>query len=237
MHAMIELHLDILRDLAAWEPRERVANELQARLLAVASLARLKHIAKAVNALAPLGLPAEVAALGRIVCEAALHLQWIAADPEKQEERAALWIDHVTLKGAATARRWKELGVPDRKAGYESVEQAEREVRARRGLPDTRMLGLTIKGAAEETGPGAVEFYDLYYRTLCLSAHADPTSALAALGNTTDGDMVRALAWTNASCISMVEASAQVLGRASDFAAVRDSAMTRMNVNPASVPD
>lgn len=150
-------------------------------------MARSANALQAAQAVSILGLEDEVAALGRVICEAGIQLSWIrrtnGLDNSAQvaTQRAQDLLDANNIEAERNARLWaaQEFG---------SIEAAKALAARLEGIARRRREGQlparptpTLADQAVAAGPDVAAGYDLWFRTLCDAAHASVWASASAL--------------------------------------------------------
>lgn len=136
-------------------------------------------------ALAEKGLGYDAGAVARVLIESTNKLSWVG----KNESRAQVSVDETVFDHEDMTRRWKALGIPVssdterlviEQAGlarsrYSQVLKSKKGFRnsGRRPdeLPKLREMVRCVQSGDHPLDPD--EFYDLHYKSLCISAHPD----------------------------------------------------------------
>lgn len=187
-------------------------------------MARTADGLRAIRATSELGLPHELGAIGRIICEAGLQLAWILQTngtdntPEIVAARTQDLLDAANIDLEPTVREWARFGLTTQLAAAEIADRVAR-IRARRERDAQHAVPQNIPynqaGAA-----GLAEAYALYYRTLCLSAHATVWASAAALQPVNEEVHSRNLFIVVSCSLLVIDCGLQLLGRGSEYAAI-----------------
>jgi len=202
--------------------------------LVFGALRRAANVLKAVEAVARLGQPSEVNALGRVICEALYDCAWMvmrdAADrPADEQEAKAQWlVDKATLDGCRILREGVQYGMVPSEAELRQAEERCTEASARQHVSPTQTLrNPNILERAKEAGPPFAENYSLFYRRMCLDAHPTVQANIRALIGEGEDGLGQALFMTMGSARSLAQVCCSVIDREGELADV-DSEISRI---------
>jgi hypothetical protein len=204
----------LLNYLEAHAPYEEQPQGM-AQALARASLFRARNVLRAAYAVAKLKLPTEVLALARVLCEATIHMQWVTKGANR-DERAQTLIDEAFIKGfkAVDAHLKHNPSIKDKITPQEwHNKRTELEVARRRlGLkPNENYREQSIAERARQSGREVEQLYDLFYREMCIHAHASVKSFQDALDEPDAPALDKALFLTNVSALDLLRSCGSIL--------------------------
>lgn len=170
----LELLEKSLRAATAERPRQPSLAEAWA----IAHMVRAADSLKALRAVSGLNLPHETGPLARVICEAGIQLAWLAKSDgtpnttDTVEARAQELLDAAKLVAERNARMWAKQDFCSPADARELTDRLDsiRKRRKKQGLRPVTEPALV--NMATSAGPDIAEAYDLWYRTLCDSAHA-----------------------------------------------------------------